>query len=371
MSVNIIFIIGAVQSAFLAFVFLFKENRALRDKLLIVWLLYLTLHLVFIYFGFSGVYKNHPKLAIIGSSFMLLEGPFLYFYTALATNRIKRLNFSHILHTVPFLFFTFYLAYKILSFETLNRYNKILEFLNNEANIFVLIFGFLNHFHIIIYLILSILLLRRHTKYLPDTFSYTEDINLKWLKNLIIGITTIATLIIVGLLIDDILLLVNHNFKATLIYSAFAILPFYLSFYAIRQKIIYPEQAEYLNNSKYQSSGLSQEVSKKMALQLSEYMIAQKPYLNPKLTIKDLADGLEMHPKETSRVINENFNQNFFNFINGYRVEEFKSKLLNSKNDNYTLIAIAYDCGFNTKSSFNGIFKKLTGKTPSAYKSSL
>lgn len=371
MSYDIIFIIGAVQSAFLAFVFLVKNNIGLRDKLLIAWLFYLALHLVFIYFGFAGIYRLYPKLAIVGSSLMLLEGPFFYFYTALATNKIKRLKITYALHAIPFLFFALYNGNKILSFGASDRYLRILDFFNDETNIVVFLFGLFNHLHIILYLFFSIILLRKYSKQLPDSFSYIEDINLKWLRNLIVGITSISVLIIIGFIIDDVLALVNHNFKATLIYSAFAILPFYLSFYAIRQKIIYPDQFETLTTSKYQSSGMSLEVSKKTASELLEYMMDQKPYLNPKLTIKELAEGLEMHPKEVSRVINENFNQNFFNFINHYRVEEFKRKLLDSKNDNYTLIAIAYDSGFNTKSSFNSIFKKLTGQTPSAYKANI
>jgi len=368
---DFIFVIGAVQSAFLAFVLWFKKNKSIGDKLLIAWLCFLAVHLIFIYFGFSGYYKAYPKLAIVGSSLMLLQGPFIYFYTAFATNKIRRFRIYHIVHIIPFLFFTCYFAHKILSFSAPDIYIETLEFFNDEANSLVLLFGLLNHFHIIIYLYLSMSIIRKHTKQLPETFSYTEGVNLKWLKNLIIGITVIAILIIAGLLIDDILSLVNHNFKATLIYSALAILPFYLSFYAIRQKIIYPEKTDDLHSSKYQSSGLSLEESKKRAIQLSEYMTAQKPYLNPKLTIKDLAASLEMHPKELSRVINENLNQNFFNFVNNYRVEEYKNQLTNPKNSNFTLIAIAYDCGFNTKSSFNSIFKKFTGKTPSQFRADL
>ena len=69
-----------------------------------------------------------------------------------------------------------------------------------------------------------------------------------------------------------------------------------------------------------------------------------------------------------SRVINEEFGVNFFEFVNQYRIEEVKSMIRNPKFDNYSLLGIAYESGFNTKSAFNRVFKKLTGTTPSNYK---
>jgi len=80
-----------------------------------------------------------------------------------------------------------------------------------------------------------------------------------------------------------------------------------------------------------------------------------------------VATALQISTNHLSQVINENLDKNFFDFVNGYRVEMVKQKMKDPSNKNYTLLSLAYDCGFNSKSSFNAIFKKYTGSTPSQY----
>lgn len=100
-------------------------------------------------------------------------------------------------------------------------------------------------------------------------------------------------------------------------------------------------------------------------------MRERKPYLESQLTIKDLADTLQVNPKHLSQVINEQLDQNFFNYINSYRVNEVKNRIADPDYRHLTVLGIALDCGFNSKSSFNSVFKKITGQTPTSYKSEL
>jgi AraC-like DNA-binding protein len=95
-----------------------------------------------------------------------------------------------------------------------------------------------------------------------------------------------------------------------------------------------------------------------------------KLYLNPELTIKDLADHIETTVKALSQVINQNFNKKFYDFINSYRCNEVKVILLNSS-EKMTVIEAMYQSGFNSKSSFNKEFKKLTGQTPTEFKKTI
>nr|WP_231403018.1 AraC family transcriptional regulator [Hymenobacter guriensis] len=92
-----------------------------------------------------------------------------------------------------------------------------------------------------------------------------------------------------------------------------------------------------------------------------------KPYLNPSLTIHELAGGLQLPPHVLSKVINEGFGQNFFDFVNAYRVEEFKQLMTTPRAQQYTLLALALEVGFNSKSAFNRAFKKQTDQTPREY----
>ena len=96
-------------------------------------------------------------------------------------------------------------------------------------------------------------------------------------------------------------------------------------------------------------------------------MVKEKPYLNGKLTLKEVADSLDISENHLSQVINGQLHVNFFDFINEYRVELVKAKMNDPDYNHYTLLGVAMDCGFNSKSSFNAIFKKMTGLTPTEY----
>jgi AraC-like DNA-binding protein len=93
-------------------------------------------------------------------------------------------------------------------------------------------------------------------------------------------------------------------------------------------------------------------------------MELNKPFLNPQLTIHDLARDLKVPPHLLSKIINKEFHSNFFEFVNKYRIEEFKKKAFLKECKNLTILAVALDCGFNSKSAFNRIFKDYTGITP-------
>ena len=97
-------------------------------------------------------------------------------------------------------------------------------------------------------------------------------------------------------------------------------------------------------------------------------MASSKPFLNSNLTLQQLASDLTITPHILSQVINDQYNLNFFDFVNQYRVQEFREIVLNPKYENFSLLGIALECGFNSKTAFNRIFKKSTGLTPSQFK---
>lgn len=101
---------------------------------------------------------------------------------------------------------------------------------------------------------------------------------------------------------------------------------------------------------------------------LEEYMIEYEPFLDGNLTIQDLANQLDLPAKELSLLINHHLNQHFYEFINTYRIEKAKEMLSNLETRHLTILEILYKVGFNSKSSFNTSFKKVTGLTPSAYR---
>jgi AraC-like DNA-binding protein len=104
--------------------------------------------------------------------------------------------------------------------------------------------------------------------------------------------------------------------------------------------------------------------------QLVSYIEKEKPYMNPELSLPAVAVSLEASRNQLSEVINKVHNKNFYEFINAYRVEEVKNLMADPKNKHFKLISLAYDAGFNSKATFNRIFKQMTGMTPSEYLSS-
>lgn len=99
-------------------------------------------------------------------------------------------------------------------------------------------------------------------------------------------------------------------------------------------------------------------------------MATQKPYLKSNLSLTDLSDLLDVSTHNLSEIINTRLNKSFYDYVNECRVEEVKKMLLDDKYKSYSILAIAYEAGFNSKSSFNTIFKKITGTTPSGYRNS-
>jgi YesN/AraC family two-component response regulator len=96
-------------------------------------------------------------------------------------------------------------------------------------------------------------------------------------------------------------------------------------------------------------------------------MKEDKLFLDENISLRQLAEILNIHPNYLSQVVNVHFKKNFYDFINSYRVEEFKRLVVLPENKKKTFFALAYDCGFNSKASFNNSFKKLTGTTPTEF----
>jgi AraC-like DNA-binding protein len=97
-------------------------------------------------------------------------------------------------------------------------------------------------------------------------------------------------------------------------------------------------------------------------------MQENKPYRDPELTLEQLATRLSLKPRVLSQVINEIIGQNFYNFINRYRIQEASRLLTNPKDKKITILEVLYEVGFNSKSSFNTLFKKYMGLTPTDFK---
>lgn len=125
------------------------------------------------------------------------------------------------------------------------------------------------------------------------------------------------------------------------------------------------------SKKKYAKSGLSVKDMKAIEGVLNEFISSNKPFLDPDLSLKKLAQQIDINPNQLSQVINTQSNKNFFDYVNSLRIKELMRIMTDKKNKKFTILSLAYESGFNSKSTFNSSFKKLTGLTPSEYMKSI
>ena len=226
--------------------------------------------------------------------------------------------------------------------------------------------------HSLFYISISFVKIRRHQKNTQDFSSNTQEIDLKWLEYIIIAILTItiAASILSFLFYDSPLsLYLGLSILATV---------YFIAYHLIKQKEIFPLNEKHredllsINEQELQvirkRKIISEEKLVELKSKLNQHMNEQQPYLDNDINLAALSEQLGLTPHQLSYVINNGFNENFFQFINRYRVEKAKDLLLGTVSDKYSILGIAFESGFSSKTSFNTTFKKVTGKTPSEFK---
>lgn len=367
-----IFISGISMSFFIALLLLTKRHKALTDKILAVWVTVIGVHLLSYFLYHLGYWQRYPHMIGITAPFPLLHGPLLYLYTLYSLRPDRKLRRVDYLHFAPALMGYLYMS-RFFFFYSAEEKMLVDSGAVNDFSVFssVLLVAFIASG--LTYAVLSYRLTRKHQQKIEENFSYEEGINLIWLRNCIYGIGIIFLAAAIIIVLRD-AMGVSFSFNADFIfYSLIILFIFYLGYFGIRHRDMFADNPAVEpgnldvadTEEKYKKSGLKPEALDEAHRRLRECMSLEKPYLDPKLNLAALADSVGVSPNQLSQVINQKEQVNFHDFVNRYRVEEFIR--LASENRNYSLLAIALDSGFNSKSSFNGIFKKQTGTTPSQY----
>lgn len=222
---------------------------------------------------------------------------------------------------------------------------------------------------ILVYWILSYRKLTRHQRNIRLINSNTADINLNWLRYLLLGIAFMILIWFNTLFFK--IQVIDH-------YAPLACLGgvLFICYFLLAQKEVYPfEKAELAdidsviaeNDVKPAKPRLADTRLEELKAQLLQLMELEHPYLDNELSLPQLAGEMGVSSHDLSWLLNEGFGKNFFQFINGYRVEEAKSLMLSEKHRHLNLLGIAYAAGFNSKTTFNTTFKKETGLSPSQF----
>jgi AraC-like DNA-binding protein len=235
----------------------------------------------------------------------------------------------------------------------------------------------------LIYLRLSIQLINRYNVHVKDVVSSIESVQLTWLRNI-----TLAGMAAISIfLIEDLFLMNGINISNFILSSlCFAFYVYGMGYGGllnseifvnpIVEKTMHVVEAiettlEKNSVAKYEHSGLSDEAAEQYLQSLLQLMNEKKLYLNSSLTLTELSEDLSISPHNLSEVINTKIRKNFYDFINGYRIDQVKKDLADPSKQHLKILSIAFDAGFNSKATFNTLFKEQVGKTPSEYRKSV
>jgi AraC-like DNA-binding protein len=368
-----IFLIASFNALFFA-VLVLQKKKALHDKILIYWLIYLGLY-TGIYALFSNkLFTDFHLLSASFISLLLLHGPFLFLYISALIDQNFRFNRKKLIHFIPFILFNLFII--IASFFPEFSERIRLDHVEIEHgspvlfNLFLIITVLSGPF----YFVLSIRKFKKLDINIFNNFSSCENVNLDWLRKLVYTFGAIWTILMVFATVHHVFGLFSWVFCTHGLFLSLSVFIILIGYFGLKQKEIFihhPDQnIEYVTERKVKYGGvvLKETDIECYVRKLKHFMVTEKPYLDANLSLPELADKLEIPSHHLSRVINEQFGVNFFDFVNQYRVEEVKSKIGNPEFENLSLLGIAFDSGFNTKSAFNRVFKKMTGFTPSEYK---
>lgn len=212
--------------------------------------------------------------------------------------------------------------------------------------------------------------IRRHRKNLESYCSNTEGDDLSWLSYM----TTITLFIVLLVAVFNVF---YFDVPLDLLISCLMLGSIYLFIYfSLRQKELtvpqFTDSPDILtDNEQSDRSGkalLSEEQLVKLQVKLEDVMAEKQPHLDGNISLMLLAQQLDLSPHQLSYLINRVYQKNFFQFINVYRVEHAKCLLSNQENDHLSMLGIAFESGFRSKTAFNTAFKKNSGQTPSDYK---
>ena len=317
-----------------------------------------------------GLTESYTFIIKLINSMQFLLAPSIYISILYFVNSTGKFKIRYWLHFLPFLMFAFienfvFSSEKSISTKTLIDIGETSFFIRDILP-----------FQLLAYVFISYLALIKHSKNLKLITATTQNINLNWLK-LVLLILILPILFWINDALDIFPFLVKLN------RSIYSISILFLANFAMKQVEIFPYKIEELDeiseivnqptetqtstNEATKPQRLSSEQISNLSAQLNSLMVNDKIFLDNEINLTTVAEKLGISIHDTSYLINEVTGINFYNFINKFRVEEAKKLLTSSKADKLNMLGIAFESGFNSKTTFNTAFKKIVRISPSEY----
>lgn len=322
------------------------------------------------------VREHFPGIYFVGGFAYFLDCALLYFYVKSLVFRDFHLRPKDALHLIPLGLFILFMVVAFYRFPAEMR----LDWINTEVFVYGAGYIGMDFWCKVLRVLYCVACLRLIVKYkdlLKATHSNIEKVDIAWLRLLVIGFLVVTIMESILSLSKLIGIFAHYDFQhydlgifefiglsgyyvvfvlvCTLVFTS---MRYFSSFEAVRQK----------DRDAAKKAAPEKLLNPEFADKIDTIMRSQKPYLQPDITLDMLAETLAMPAKDLSMIINRHFHNNFYEFINSYRIEEAKGLLADVKNKAKTITDIYLEVGFNSKSVFNTFFKKLVGMTPTEYR---
>lgn len=372
MDIPIIYI-GFAQAIYISLIIFLKRPLKTADIILSLWLIAIAA-----LFGLNIVkelYHIQENTWIFSLPISLTFPPFLYLYSKYVTLDFDRFQRKDYWHTTPvivtILLILVFRSSESQDFSEVIAYYAQLTWISNYLGaLFILMLW--------IYGVLALRNILRYKKQIVDIYSYKSDrISLTWLLVMVISFMIVYNIIIVATFLYEMqIVTVDINPIRDL---ALLVYVYIVGIWGYRQNQLTSHekpvrlQDEIKNerestSGRYQKSGLKDDQAKDYLQQLVQFMNQSDAWKDNELSVPTLSQQTSIPKHYITQVLNEHLGKNFYVFVNEYRVEHAKKLIRSPEHQSWSFVAIAYECGFNSKTAFNNFFKKYTGLTPTEYK---
>ena len=370
-------------------------NETPAEKWLATFLLLCIMHIAPWMLGFAGWYDKQPYRQImfyIPFQNLLFLGPVIYFYIQSLLNPAFRFGKQQWLHLVPGILYLLYNVVMVVADKLVLA--NIYFYADGRDKDFDNWYQYLGFFSMLFYFIISLKYYTMYRKLMVQVISYADVTLFKWIRNFLVAFLTMLVVKLLFTLASNIPAFQHLDYVGPWWeYLTFAIIFYYIAITgmsnAIHTKVSFRLNALGNNtvlllqnvNTITKTTVEDAEVivienDTKITYKNDENLLAEwkpkiiafvqhaKAYEDAELSLTQVARALQTNPSIISKVINQGFQLNFNDFINKYRIEAVKEKLAAGEQKKQTLLGIAYDCGFNSKATFNRAFKKFTNVAP-------
>lgn len=369
---DFILITGIVVTAIILFAILRFTEKALPQRILFV----IFLFSFFVSFHAYGEFHDIRWIYSLGFIFAdplgYFLGPVLFLYIKSLFQAEKGLIQKHLFHFIPFLIYFLFITIPFTA--SLWQGKNLFPYLDTlEQNEYILQ---LQAIFLLVYCILSLRLLSQLSRAIKGSYSNLQQKDLRWIRYLLMGFSVIISF--------HLLLTLYQSLGGPVAWGAYYATNFvmigvilYLAYYGVSQsRILLPSfmMEEDLTSKSERPSGdhplknADTNTIENLKTRVQQVLAEDQLYLDENLTLSRLAEQIPTTDKKLSALLNQHLQTSFYDLVNHFRIEAVKTKLATEQYQHYTLLAIAFDCGFKSKTSFNRLFKQATGISPSQYR---